>query len=140
MTVVKLNLKGNQFKTVAEGCRNLQITKVEVVPSGRPTQMKLYMKDIDDENASLINTYNFDNPTSVWAMGMMLSAALGLEDGDEFDTKEASQLVGIVLNCDVVHSEYNGKTYANVKKVNTRVDIETAEDMATTVSSSNDLD
>lgn len=139
MAIVKLNLKGNQFKIVDEGCRNLQITKVEVVPSGRPTQMKLYMKDIDDSNASLINTYNFDNPTSLWAMGMMLSAALGLEDGDEFDTKEASQLVGIILNCDVAHSEYNGKTYANVKKVNTRIDINTGV-LETTATSSNDLD
>ena len=47
-----------------------------------------------EDGASLQNTYNFNNDISVWAMGMMLS------------------------------SEYNDKTFANVKKV-----IEKVEDL-----------
>ena len=79
------------------------------------------MKDIED-GASLINTYKFDNSTSVWAMGMMLNIALGLEDGATFNTKDAKELEGIKLLCEITHSEYNGKTYANVKRVISKVD------------------
>lgn len=123
MTMIKLNLKGG-FKKVQEGIRDLEITDVKVTPSGAPEKMILTMKDVED-GASLQNTYNFKSETSVWAMGMMLSVALGLEDGAEFDTKDAQQLVGKVLKCEVAHSEYNGNTYANVKKILEKVEKET---------------
>lgn len=117
---IKLNLKGG-FKTVQEGERVLEITKAECTPSGAPQKLVLNMKDIED-GASLINTYKFDNSTSVWAMGMMLNIALGLEDGATFNTKDAKELEGIKLLCEITHSEYNGKTYANVKRVISKVD------------------
>lgn len=117
---IKLNLKGG-FKTVQEGERVLEITKAECTPSGAPQKLVLNMKDVED-GASLINTYKFDNSTSVWAMGMMLNIALGLEDGATFNTKDAKELEGIKLLCEITHSEYNGKTYANVKRVISKVD------------------
>lgn len=117
---IKLNLKGG-FKTVQEGERVLEITKAECTPSGAPQKLVLNMKDVED-GASLINTYKFDNSTSVWAMGMMLNIALGLEDGATFNTKDAKELEGIKLLCVITHSEYNGKTYANVKRVISKVD------------------
>lgn len=116
---IKLNLKGG-FKTVQEGERVLEITKAECTPSGAPQKLVLNMKDVED-GASLINTYKFDNSTSVWAMGMMLNIALGLEDGATFNTKDAKELEGIKLLCEITHSEYNGKTYANVKRVISKV-------------------
>lgn len=117
---IKLNLKGG-FKTVQEGERVLEITSAKVSPSGKPNKLTLQMKDVED-GASLQNSYNLDNSTSVWAMGMLLSTALDLSDGDEFDLSEADRLVGIKLLCEVAHSEYNEKTYANVKKVLSRVE------------------
>lgn len=117
---IKLNLKGG-FKTVQEGERVLEITKAECTPSGAPQKLVLNMKDVED-GASLINTYKFDNSTSVWAMGMMLNIALGLEDGATFNTKDAKELEGVKLVCEITHSEYNGKTYANVKRVISKVD------------------
>ena len=112
----KLNLTRN-FELVPEGTRNLEITEVKITPSGAPQQMRLTMKDTET-GATIFNTYKFDNNTSLWAMGVMLNIALGIEDGAEFDTKDAQQLVGLVLSCEVAHSEYNGKNYANVKKIN----------------------
>ena len=117
---IKLNLKGG-FKTVKEGERALTITDAKVSPSGAPNKLTLTMVDTED-GARLQNTYNFNNDTSLWAMGMMLSVALGLEDGEEFDTKDCDKLKDITLLCEVKHSEYNGNTYANVKKVISRVD------------------
>ena len=117
---IKLNLKGG-FKTVQEGERVLEITKAECTPSGAPQKLVLTMKDVED-GASLINTYKFDNSTSVWTMGMMLNIALGLEDGATFNTRDAKELEGIKLLCEITHSEYNGKTYANVKRVISKVD------------------
>lgn len=122
MTMIKLNLKGG-FKTVKEGERTLEITEVKVTPSGAPEKIVLTMKDVED-GASLQNTFSLKNERSVWAMGMLLSIALDLKDGDSFDTNDVNQLIGIKLLCEVGHSEYNDRTYANVKKVIKRVDIE----------------
>lgn len=122
---IKVNLQGN-FAIVKEGERVLEITDAKAVPSGKPEKLTLNMKDVED-GATLINNYNFNNNISLWAMGMMLNAALGMEDGAEFDTKNAKDLIGIKLLCEVEHSEYNEKTYANVKKVISRVDGETGE-------------
>lgn len=118
--MIKLNLNNN-YKTVQEGERVLEITGAKVTPSGKPNKLQLNMKDVED-GATLLNSYNFDNDTSVWAMGIMLSTALGLQDGDDFDTKDVEKLVGIKLLCEVTHSEYNDKTYANVRRVISKVD------------------
>ena len=120
---IKLNLKGN-YKLVQEGERVLEITSAKVSPSGAPNKLTLTMKDVED-GASLQNSYTFNNDISVWAMGMLLSTALGLEDGESFDTKDCNKLVGIKLLCEIAHSEYNGNTYANVKKVISKVEEET---------------
>lgn len=128
MTRIKINLKGG-FKTVQEGERVLEITEAKVTPSGAPNKLVLVMKDVED-GANLQNTYNFTNDTSVWAMGMMLNVALGLQDGDYFDPKDNAMiesLVGIKLRCEIVHAEYNDRTYANVKKVIERVYDDTEE-------------
>ena len=120
--MIKVNLKGN-YKTVQEGERVLEITDAKVTPSGKPEKLVLNMKDIED-GASLMNTYSFNNETSLWAMGVMLSTALGLQDGDDFDTKDVEKLKGIKLRCEITHSEYNGKTYANVRRIVERVDVD----------------
>ena len=121
MATIKINLQ-REFKTVEEGERVLEITDAKVTPSGKPEKLVLNMRDVEDKNATLINNYSFSNDTSVWAMGIMLNIALGIEDGGEFDTNDVSKLKGIKLLCEVTHSEYNGRTYANVKKVISKVE------------------
>lgn len=138
MAMIKVNLKGG-YKTVQEGERVLEITGAKALPSGKPDKISLNMKDVED-GATLINSYKFDNDTSMWVFGVMLNIALGLEDGSEFDTKDLDKLVGVKLLCEVAHSEYNGNTYANVKKVISKVDnntgvVETTE----TISEDDDL-
>lgn len=119
MAIIKLNLQGG-FKIVQEGERVLEITAATCTPSGKPNKLELTMKDVED-GASLKNSYKFDNETSVWLMGLMLNVALGLEDGDDFDTKDVNRLLGIRLLCEVKHSEYNEKTYANIARIIERV-------------------
>ena len=119
---IKMNLKSN-FKLVPEGERVLTITKAECTPSGKPNKMKVTFQDTE---GGFINTqYNFDNSTSVWVMGKMLEIAIGMEDGDEFDTKtDTPKLVGKKLLCEVKHTkgtklnEETGEypTFANISK------------------------
>lgn len=130
MAAIKINLKGG-YKTVQEGERILEITDAKALPSGKPDKISLNMKDVED-GATLINTYKFDNETSMWALGVMLNIALGIEDGETFDTKDLNKLKGVRLLCEVTHSEYNDKTYANVRriieKVTTTPDVSKEED------------
>lgn len=128
MTMIKINLKGG-FKIVKEGERTLEIVDAKFTPSGAPDRLVLSMKDIED-GATLQNTFNMKNETSLWAMGMLLSIALGLNDGDDFNSNDVDKLKGIKLLCEVTHSEYNGRTYANVKKVISKVE-ETSEPIPT---------
>lgn len=128
MTMIKINLKGG-FKIVKEGERTLEIVDAKFTPSGAPDRLVLSMKDIED-GATLQNTFNMKNETSLWAMGMLLSIALGLNDGDDFNSNDVDKLKGIKLVCEVTHSEYNGRTYANVKKVISKVE-ETSEPIPT---------
>ncbi len=127
---IKINLNSN-FKTVQEGQRTLEIIEAKVQPSGKPEKLTLRMKDVED-GATLMNTYNFNNDTSLWAMGIMLNTALGIEDGSTFNTDDVDSLVGIKLLCEVTHSEYNGKTYANVTKVLEKVSGSTFEEIEIT--------
>lgn len=124
---IKMNLKGN-FKLVPEGQRILEITKAECKPSGKPNALVVTFQD--SEGGIINNRYNFDNQGALFSMGMLVSTALGLQDGDDFDTKlDTPKLVGKKLLCEVVHTEgtkvdENGevRTFANIKKVNELVE------------------
>ena len=129
---IKMNLNGN-FKLCPEGERVLTITKAECKPSGKPDNMKVTFQD--SEGGFVNSKYDFTNDKSVWAMGMMLSKALELEDGDEFDTKtDTPKLVGKKLLCEVIHTEGTKPNddgelpiFANIKKVIALVNDDTGE-------------
>lgn len=119
---IKMNMQG--FKLVEEGERVLKITKAECTPSGKPDKLKVTFQDVKD--GGMINSqYSFNNSGAVFAMSKLAEVALGLEDGDEFDTKtDTPRLVGQELLCEVVHTQgtkpnNDGElpTFANVKKV-----------------------
>ena len=119
---IKMNLKGN-FKLVPEGQRVLEITKAECKPSGKPNFLVVTFQD--SEGGIINNRYNFDSQGGLFSMGMLVSTALGLQDGDDFDTKsDTPKLVGKKVVCEVVHNlgtkpneigEF--PTFANIKKV-----------------------
>ena len=129
---IKMNLKNN-FKLVEEGERVLKITKAEAKPSGKPTSLVVTFQDID--GGMITSRYSFENSGAVWAMSKLCEIALGLKDGDEFDTKEDTpRLVGQELLCEVVHTKGtkpndNGElpTFANVKKVISLANTKTGE-------------
>lgn len=129
---IKMNLNGN-FKLCPEGERVLTITKAECKPSGKSDNMKVTFQD--SEGGFVNSKYDFTNDKSVWAMGMMLSKALKLEDGDEFDTKtDTPKLVGKKLLCEVIHTEGTKPNddgelpiFANIKKVIALVNDDTGE-------------
>lgn len=119
---IKMNMKG--FKLVPEGERVLRISKAECTPSGMPDKLKVTFEDIKD-GGTINSQYNFNNTGAVYAMSKLAEVALGLKDGDEFDTTQDTQkLVGKELICEVVHTKGtkpNDKgelpTFANVKRV-----------------------
>lgn len=101
--VIKMNLQ-NSYVTVPEGERILEITKAECKPSGKPTAMHCVFKD--SEGGTIQNKYDFAVPGAMTAMSIMINYALGLEDGDEFDTiKDTPKLVGKKLICEVKHTQ-----------------------------------
>ena len=128
---IKMNLQNN-FKLAEEGEQVLEITKAECTPSGKPNCLKVTFKAA---NGGFINSkYDFNNDKALFGMGILLSKALGLEDGDEFDTKDTPKLVGKKLVCEVVHTQGSKPnddgelpTFANVKKVISLADEETGE-------------
>lgn len=130
--LIKMNLKGN-FPKIPEGERILEITNAECRPSGKPTAMIVTFAHGD--GGKIQNRYNFDNDQSLFAMSVLCSVALGLEDGDEFDTvKDTPKLVGKKVLCEVVHNKgtkpnENGEfpTFVNIKKVISLVNDDTGE-------------
>lgn len=118
-----MNLQ-NSFVLVPEGERVLEITKAECKPSGKPTAMHVTFKD-EVSGGFLNNRYDFSVPGAMTAMSIMINYALGLSDGDDFDTvKDTPRLVGKKLVCEVTHAEGNkpgkdGKipVFANIGKV-----------------------
>lgn len=111
--VFKIN---KSYAIVPEGTRELEITEAKLTPSGAPKKLTVNLKDVET-GATLLNNFSLDNDKSVWAMGMFVSTALGLNDGDIFDTNDLNKLIGVHLMCEVVHREYNGRNYANISKV-----------------------
>ena len=120
--MIKMNLKGN-FKTVPEGERVLTITKAEATPSGKPDKLKVTFQD--SEGGFINSQYKFDISGALYQMSMLVSTALGLEDGDEFDTKnDTPKLVGKKVLCEVIHVEgtrpnKDGElpVFANIKRI-----------------------
>ena len=128
--MIKMNLKGN-FKTVPEGERVLTITKAEATPSGKPDKLKVTFQD--SEGGFINSQYKFDISGALYQMSMLVSTALGLEDGDEFDTKnDTPKLVGKKVLCEVIHVEgtrpnEDGElpVFANIKRILKLVEEET---------------
>ncbi len=125
---ITMNLKSN-YKLVPAGERVLEITKAECKPSGKPNNMAVTFRDTD--GGLIYNKYDFERAS--YQLGILCATALGLNDGDEFDTKiDTPRLVGKKLLCEVVHNlgtkeNENGEvpTFANIKKIMSLVNDDT---------------
>lgn len=133
--IIKLNTN-RTFENVPEGERTLEITKVEVTPSGKPNTLRLTLCDAETKR-NILASYKLDDERSVYPMSMMICTALNLEDGDTFDIADAQTLVGHTVLAEVVHKEYNGKTYANINKVIENLDVYDTPATTSTVDLSN---
>lgn len=125
MSIIKFNL--DSFEPVPEGTRILEIVEAVAVPSGRPSKIDVTFKDVDT-NRKLKNSYRFDNKGGLAALGFLCRTALSLPDMGEFDTADTKNLVGKILECEVVHTKGSQPredgtfaTFANIKKVNSLV-------------------
>jgi hypothetical protein len=131
---IKLNLKNN-YKIVPEGQRTLMITNAEFRPVGKPQELRVTFQD--SEGGTISTTYDMNNKTGLFIMGVLISTALGLQDGDDFETKDVEKLIGKKLLCEVVHrdgtkSNDNGEvpTFANIKRIIKLVDDYTDTDLS----------
>jgi hypothetical protein len=107
--VIKLNTN-KDFKLIPEGEQILTIVDAKVTPSGAPQQIQIKFEDTN--GASMLKTYKFEHSGAMYYFGTLLSA-LGIGDGETFDTNDAYKLIGRQLIVVVEHTEYNGKTYAD---------------------------
>ncbi len=120
---ITLNIANKEFPQVPEGERILEVIEASVIPSGAPQQLQIRLKDIET-GATTLKSWKFSSSGQLYYMGKFLEIALGLKDGDEFDTKDVNKLVGMRFNTTVSHSEYNGRMYANIDTFNSKVDTE----------------
>ena len=123
--IIKLNTN-RTFENVPEGERNLEITKVEVTPSGKPNTLRLTLTD-EETGRNVLSSYKLDDERALYPMSVMICTALNLESGSVFDIADAQSLVGHKVLCEIVYKEYNGKTYANIGKVIENIDGETTK-------------
>lgn len=131
---IKLNLKNN-FKLVPAGERVLTIKNAEFRPVGKPQELRITFED--SEGGTISTTYDMNNKTGLFIMGVLISTALGLQDGDDFDTKDVDKLVNKKLLCEIVHRNgqqpnENGEvpTFANIKRIIKLVDDYTDTDLS----------
>ena len=108
--VIKLNTN-REYKLIPEGKQLLKIVDAKVTPSGAPQQIQIKFEDGD--GASMLKTYKFEHSGAMYYFGTLLSA-LGIGDGETFDTNDVGKLINTYVIVDVIHTEYNGKTYADV--------------------------
>ena len=138
--VIKLNTNNN-YKLIPEGEQVLTIKDAKVTPSGAPQQIQIKFED--SEGASMLKTYKFEHSGAMYYFGTLLSA-VGIGDGETFDTNDTTQLINKKVIVNVIHTEYNGKTYADASaylplEQDTVVD-EQVEYPDTSILETNDID
>lgn len=143
--LIKLNTKSN-FKLVDEGEQVLEITKAECTPSGKPDKLKVSFAA--ESGGNIMTTYTL-NPKDnfYWLSGFFIATVLELEDGDSFDTKDVSKMVGKKVLCEVVHTKgtrANDRgelpTFANIKKIISLVKDEDSSPRNSIINNIDDMD
>lgn len=106
-----LNLKqSTDYKLIPEGLQKLKIVDAKCVPSGAPKQITIKFED--ENGGSMIKNYKIDSSGAMFYFAKLLTA-LGVSDGETFDTNDIGKLINRYVIGDIAHTEYNGKTYAD---------------------------
>lgn len=119
--------KNSGFKRVPEGRQDLLITKVELVPSGKPQKAIFHYEH--DSGATMRESFSFSNKVAVEILGKRCDLLYNSEipEGTEIDATDLPNMfVGKITTAEIKHNESNGKTYANIKYVESFRDSENA--------------
>ena len=104
------------FKLVPEGEDViLKIKDFAGKPKANPTVINVTFEH--KSGATLKNSYDLKKEGGLIAFSFLARAVLGNGLTDFSVSKNGPQMVGQVVSCEVTHTEYNGNTYANIKKV-----------------------
>lgn len=122
------------FRLIPEGVHELEITKVELVPSGKPKIVKFTYKD--NENRTLMEQLDSKHDVGGRILGQRVDLLFGgtLKEGTDIELENLPDwFMGKRLLATIVHneSERDGKTrtFANIKFVNEFLDTMTEEDL-----------
>lgn len=119
--------KNTGFKLMKEGENLVVVTKVELVPSGKPIQVKFEYTNEDD--VVLKETVKLNHPVALEILGKRCDIALGgtMAEGTEIQESQIPDIfLGKTFLIVVKHVTKGDKTYANMSYIKEL--IETVED------------
>lgn len=149
MSIFKINHNeaSEGGKKVEPGTYQATVTKAIVKKSSSNNPMIVLdytiRKDIEQPHAGA--SVRFDNlvlaENSMWKV-QTYAKAMGLPDGLEVDTHEelATLMLDRNIEIEVGDREYNGKTYAEVKRVNPAIDADTVGESEDPFSTGGEID
>ena len=120
MKTIKFNLN-RSYTLMDEGEKVVTLTKVEPVPSGNPTDVKVTYTD--EKNVNLQEKINLDR--ALWKISRIAEAVLDAKDGEEMGVADlCKQLEGKQLKVEITHIKGTQQrddgtfaTFANVTKI-----------------------
>ena len=123
MATDTIQLAKNEFKLVPAGGEvALTIIKVDAKPKANPTVIEVTYKH--ESGATLKNKYDLKIEGGLIAFSILARCVLG-NDVDEFSIKnDIPKFINKTILCEVVHTESNGNTYANIKKTKQVIKLE----------------
>lgn len=121
-------LAENKFKLVPEGeSVFLTIEKAVAKPKANPTLFEVTFKH--ESGAVINNKYDRTKEGGLIAFSILARCILGSNIEDFSISRDLPKFVGVTIECEVVHNEYNGNTYANIKKTKSVVRTTYSEDV-----------
>lgn len=111
------------FKLVPEGEHvALTIEKISAKPKANPSVIEVVFSH--ESGATLNNKYDITKDGALVAFSFLARCILGNDVTDFSVSKDMPKLKGKTIDCEVVHTESNGNTYANIKKTNFMIENE----------------
>ena len=110
------------FKLVPEGEHvALKIENISAKPKANPSVIEVSFSH--ESGATLKNKYDISKEGALLAFSFLARCVLGNDVTDFSVSKDMPKLKGKMIDCEVVHAESNGNTYANIKKTNFMIEI-----------------
>lgn len=112
----------NKFQMVPEGQQQLKVTKVELLPSGKPQNVKFTYKHAN--GGTLLETLKLSHPVASDILGQRCDIALGgVAEGTPIDLADVpAMFLNKIVTAQIVHNVVEGddgktRTYANIKYI-----------------------